>query len=57
MKNRIGNRHIQVFRPIPPGRHGGRRSSGQKGGRPGKGFGMVAASVGVPLLMNIINKL
>ena len=50
--------HIKIFRPIRPGgRRGGNGSVKKGGSHKGCGFGMIAASVRVPLLMNLINKL
>ena len=48
--------HIKVFRPIQPGaKHGHENKKNRK--HRGKGFGMLAGSVAVPLLMKLISKL
>ena len=53
-----GYSHIKIFRPIQPGaRQGGNGSVKKISGCKGHGFGMIAASIGIPLLMNLKNKL
>ena len=50
-----GRKLIKIFRPIRPGAKCG--YGGHTKCQRGKGFGMLAASIAIPILTSIINKL
>ena len=54
-KTIMAGRQRKIFRPIIPGGAAGKRQ--RKGGRRrGRGFGAIAASIGLPLLLKVLTK-